>query len=150
MYQDYLNCPWSLSVRLQGSYFLPLIYIYTDGQTGSRFRDLDRRDLGFRTSTDGHMGSRFQDLNRRTIGIWVSRPRQMDRRDLGFKTSTDRRTVGLNAELCHNRGGCRAVPVRPSVTDPARHPHDGPDRLKSESAGPGPVGLNDELRHRQT
>jgi hypothetical protein len=52
----------------------------TDGQTRSRFQDLDRRRSG------------FQNLDKRTNDIWVSGLRQMDRQDLGFRTSTDKRT----------------------------------------------------------
>jgi hypothetical protein len=55
----------------------------------SRPRQTDRQDLGFKTSIDGQTGSRFQDLDRRTYGIWVSGRQQTDGRNLGFKTSTD-------------------------------------------------------------
>ncbi len=64
----------------------------TDGICVSGPRQMDRRDLGFKTSTNGQTRSEFQDLDRRTNEIWVSRPRQTNRRDLGFRTSTDGQT----------------------------------------------------------
>jgi len=72
---------------------------------------------------------------------WVLGPRQTVRWPSRPGVPGRARSVRY-AGLRHSRGGCRAGPGRPSVTDPARHP---PRRVTDWSGVPSSVGPDTAL-----